>query len=72
MSAEEKLARAELAEELGFYPASLAPDDVERHRRLNTVLDAAPCLSKIRWKWRFADQQRGTQAVEDLGSDRRE
>ena len=32
----------EFAEELGFWPATTNPEDIERHRRLNKALDAAP------------------------------
>ncbi|HRD12614.1 MAG TPA: hypothetical protein PLI79_12195 [Mycobacterium sp.] len=32
----------ELARELGFWPATTHPEDIERHRRLNKALDAAP------------------------------
>ena len=34
---QDKRLRAELAQELGFYPASLDPADVDRHRRLRLV-----------------------------------
>jgi hypothetical protein len=39
--------RAELAAELGYAPASLAPDDIERHRRLNAAVDRAPTRERI-------------------------
>jgi hypothetical protein len=66
--------RAELAAELGFFPASLAPEDIERHRRLNAALDAAPSLEKITCKFahlreekRRADVERDARAaVADL------
>ena len=41
-SDEDKRRRAELAKELGYFPATLDPEDIERHRRLNAALDAAP------------------------------
>jgi hypothetical protein len=37
---QDKRLRAELAQELGFYPASLDPADIDRHRRLNAALDS--------------------------------
>jgi hypothetical protein len=40
----DKRLRAELAQELGFYPASLDPADIDRHRRLNAALDRALTL----------------------------
>ena len=40
-SDEDKRRRAELAKELGYFPATLFPE-IERHRRLNAALDAAP------------------------------
>ena len=50
---QDKRLRAELARELGFYPASLDPADVDRHRRLNAALDGALTLDGIHRK--FAD-----------------
>jgi protein tyrosine/serine phosphatase len=47
---QDKRLRAELAQELGFYPASLDPADVDRHRRLNAALDRAPTLDRIHRK----------------------
>ena len=41
----------ELTEELGFWPATTNPDDIERHRRLNKALDAAPDLEKTAKKF---------------------
>ena len=38
----------ELARELGFWPATTNPEDIERHRRLNKALDAAPDLAPRR------------------------
>jgi hypothetical protein len=43
----DKRLRAELAAELGYYPATLDPEDIERHRRLNAALDAAPTRERI-------------------------
>ena len=34
---QDKRLRAELAQELGFYPASPDPADIDRHRRLNST-----------------------------------
>ena len=44
---QDKRRRAELAQELGFYPASLDPADIDRHRRLNAALDKAPTMDVI-------------------------
>jgi hypothetical protein len=44
---QDKRLRAELAQELGFYPASLDPADIDRHRRLNAALDSAPTMDRI-------------------------
>ena len=41
----------ELARELGFWPATTNPKDIERHRRLNKALDAAPDLYKVAKKF---------------------
>jgi hypothetical protein len=34
--------RAELAAKLGYIPASMAPDDIERDRRLSAAADRSP------------------------------
>jgi hypothetical protein len=66
--------RAELAAELGFYPASLAPEDIERHRRLNAALNAAPSMERISGKFahlreekRRADIERGDRTRQAIG-----
>ena len=41
-SDEDRRRRAELAKELGYFPATLDPEDIERHRRLNAALDPHP------------------------------
>lgn len=51
ISSEDQRRRAELAAELGYIPASLVPEDIERHRRLNAALDGAPSLEKITRKY---------------------
>jgi hypothetical protein len=73
VSEHDRLRRAELTAELGFYPASVAPVDIERHRRLNAALDAAPSLEKISRKFahlrkekRRAEVGEGRAAVADL------
>lgn len=47
----------ELAEELGFWPATTNPEDIERRRRLNKALDAAPGLDKLAAKFAHLHQQ---------------
>ena len=47
----------ELAEELGFWPATTNPEDIERHQRLNKALDAAPGLDKLAAKFAHLHQQ---------------
>lgn len=74
---DERRLRAEFAAELGFYPATLDPADIERHRRLNAALDAAPTIERIARKYahlreerRRADvEQRGRRQVADLYED---
>lgn len=39
--------RAELAAEFGFFPATLDPVDIERHRQLNAALDATPTWKRL-------------------------
>jgi hypothetical protein len=41
----------ELACELGYWPATTHPEDIERHRRLNRALDAALDLEKTKKKF---------------------
>lgn len=41
----------ELAAEFGYTPATTNPEDIERHRRLNKALDAAPDLEKTMKKF---------------------
>ena len=48
---QDKRLHAELAQELGFYPASLDPADIDRHRRLNAALDSALTLDRIHRKF---------------------
>jgi hypothetical protein len=66
-SDESKRRRAELAAELGYFPASLAPEDIERHRRLNTALGAAPSLERIASKFAHLQEQRRCIEVEREG-----
>jgi hypothetical protein len=46
-SERERRLRAELATELGYVPASLAPGDIERHRQLNAAAERAPSQERI-------------------------
>lgn len=74
---DERRLRAELAAELGFYPATLDPADIERHRRLHAALDAAPTIERIARKYahqreerrRAEVEQRGRQQISDLYED---
>lgn len=43
----DKRLRADLAAELGYFPATLAPEDIDRHRRLNAALGKAPTTDKV-------------------------
>lgn len=47
----------QLAAELGYWPATTRPDDIERHRRLNEALDAAPDLDKTAKKFAHLHRQ---------------
>jgi hypothetical protein len=64
---EERGRRAELAEELGFHPATLDPTDIGRHRRLNAALDAAPTADKISRKYAHLGEERRQRDVEAKG-----
>ena len=66
-SEEERRLRAELAAELGYYPATLDPEDIERHRRLNAALDAAPSRERIGLRYRHLSELRRQRDVEAAG-----
>ena len=66
-SEQDKRLRAELAQELGFYPASLDPADVERHRRLNAALDKAPTLDRIHRKFAHLREEKRQHEAEARG-----
>ena len=59
--------RAEVAKELGYFPATLDPEDIERHRRLNAALDAAPSRERIGLRYRHLDELRRQRDVEQRG-----
>lgn len=63
----ERLLRAELAAELGWYPASLAPEDIDRHRRLNAAADRAPSLERIGRKYVHLAEEKRQRAAEAAG-----
>ncbi len=62
-----KRMRAELAQELGFYPASLDPADIDRHRRLNAALDSAPSLDRIHRKFAHLREEKRQHEAESRG-----
>lgn len=47
----------ELADEFGYWPATCDPKDIERHRRLNKALDAAPDREKTLKKFAHLHKQ---------------
>ena len=64
---QDKRRRAELAQELGFYPASLDPADIDRHRRLNAALDRAPTLDRIHQKFAHLREEERRAYIEARG-----
>jgi hypothetical protein len=64
---QDKRLPAELAQELGFYPASLDPADIDRHRRLNAALDSAPTLDRIHRKFAHLREKERRASVEARG-----
>ena len=64
---QDKRRRAELAQELGFYPASLDPAHIDRHRRLNAALDSAPTLDRIHGKFAHLREQKRQHEAEVRG-----
>ena len=67
ISENDKRLRAELAKELGYFPATLDPEDIERHRRLNAALDAAPTRERIGLRYRHLSEVRRQREVERRG-----
>lgn len=63
-SEEERRLRAELTAELGFSPATVDPADIERHRRLNAALEAAPPMERIAGKYAHLREERRRAKVE--------
>jgi hypothetical protein len=66
-SEQDRRRRAEVAAELGFYPASLAPEDIDRHRRLNAALDRAPSLERVERKFTHLREEKRRAEVEERG-----
>src|SRR6478609_3003662 len=66
-SEQHKRLRAELAQELGCYPASLDPADIDRHRRLNAALDRALTLDRIHQKFAHLREEERRASVEARG-----
>jgi hypothetical protein len=64
---EDRRLRAELAAELGYFPATLDPADIDRHRRLNAALDAAPTADQIACKYAHLSEDRRQRVVEVAG-----
>ena len=64
---QDKRRRAELAQELGFYPASLDPADIDRHWRLNAALDRALTLARIHRKFAHLREEDRRACVEARG-----
>ncbi|SCX15190.1 hypothetical protein [Mycolicibacterium fluoranthenivorans] len=59
--------RADLAAELGFYPATLDPADIERHRRANESDKCRPGLGEIRQRYAWHREEKRRRAVEAEG-----
>jgi hypothetical protein len=55
----------ESAAELGYWPATTDPEDIEMHRRLNAVLDKAPTQDKIMRKWAFMRERQRLRELEE-------
>jgi hypothetical protein len=64
---QDKRLRAELAQELGFYPASLDPADIDRHRRLNAALDRALTMDRITRKFAHPREEKRQHEAESRG-----
>lgn len=58
---------SELAAELGFFPATLDPVDIERHRRLNAIQDAAQSLEKASRRYAHLREEKRRTKIEADG-----
>lgn len=59
--------RAELADELGWYPADLDDESVAEHRRLAASPDTAPSMEHIARKYAHLRQEKRQRDVEAAG-----
>jgi hypothetical protein len=67
VSDHDKRLRAELAAELGYIPASLDPDDIERHRRLKAAIEKAPTREQLAVRYRHFGEEHRRCYVEERG-----
>ncbi|UUO01387.1 hypothetical protein M4D79_23260 [Mycolicibacterium novocastrense] len=65
----DRLLRAELAAELGFYPARLALEDVEALRRQYQDADRAPSLERVHAKYGHLREAKRRAEAEAAGRD---
>jgi hypothetical protein len=68
-SNEERRLCAEVAAELGYFPATLDPIDIALHRRLDAALDAAPTTDQVARKYAHLSEERRQREVEQHGRD---
>lgn len=66
-SDEDRRLRAALAAELGFVPATLDHDDIERHRQLNAAADTAPSQERVHAKYGHLREDKRRSEVEVNG-----
>ena len=66
-SDEDTRRQAELAKGLGYFPATLDPEDIERHRWLNAALDAAPTGEQVARRYAHLREQKRRAEVEARG-----
>lgn len=58
----------ELAAELGYWPATTGPGDIDRHRRLNMALDAASPFERVAKKYSHLHQAHRRRRLDDSSS----
>lgn len=59
--------RAELARELGFWPASLDPDDIAQHRRAGAADRGKLGREEIHRRWAWHREEKRRCEVEERG-----
>ncbi|AGB21682.1 hypothetical protein Mycsm_01265 [Mycobacterium sp. JS623] len=66
-SEQDRRLRAQLAAELGYIPATLGPDEIERHRQLNAAADCTLSQERILRKYAHLREEKLRTEIEVAG-----